>query len=127
VVHDIKGEIWKLTAGWRSRFSHCLLFDPTNPLSAHYNPLMEVRLGTHEVRDVQNIAYILVDSDWPLERRNHWEKTPHALLLGAILHVLYMSEDKTLRGVANFLSDRHVRLSRQVAAGEELMARGARR
>ena len=26
VVHDIKGENWTLTAGWRSRFSHCLLF-----------------------------------------------------------------------------------------------------
>jgi type IV secretion system protein VirD4 len=30
VIHDIKGENWQLTAGWRSRFSHCLLFDPTN-------------------------------------------------------------------------------------------------
>ena len=30
VVHDIKGENWHLTAGWRSRFSHCLLFDPTD-------------------------------------------------------------------------------------------------
>jgi type IV secretion system protein VirD4 len=29
----------------------------------------------------------------------------HALLVGAILHVLYAGEDKTLRGVANFLSD----------------------
>ncbi|MFT0850301.1 conjugal transfer protein TraG [Achromobacter sp. F4_2707] len=105
VVHDIKGEIWKLTAGWRARFSHCLLFDPTNPLSAHYNPLMEVRLGTHEVRDVQNIADILVDPEGALERRNHWEKTSHALLVGAILHVLYAGEDKTLCGVANFLSD----------------------
>ena len=30
VVHDIKGENWELTAGWRSRFSHCLLFNPTD-------------------------------------------------------------------------------------------------
>ncbi len=29
-------------------------------------------------------------------------KTSHALLVGAILHVLYAGEDKTLRGVANF-------------------------
>ncbi|NIJ41469.1 type IV secretory pathway TraG/TraD family ATPase VirD4 [Parvibaculum indicum] len=27
VIHDIKGENWQLTAGWRSRFSHCLLFN----------------------------------------------------------------------------------------------------
>jgi type IV secretion system protein VirD4 len=105
VIHDIKGENWQLTAGWRSRFSHCLLFNPTDVRSACYNPLLEVRRGAHEVRDVQNIADILVDPEGALERRNHWEKTSHALLVGAILHVLYAEQDKTLRGVANFLSD----------------------
>ena len=105
VVHDIKGENWHLTAGWRARFSHCLLFNPTDARSAAYNPLLEVRRGVHEVRDVQNIADILVDPEGALERRNHWEKTSHALLVGAILHVLYAGEEKTLRGVANFLSD----------------------
>ncbi|MCW0423965.1 conjugal transfer protein TraG [Xanthomonas sacchari] len=105
VIHDIKGENWQITAGWRARFSHCLLFNPTDARSAAYNPLLEVRRGAHEVRDVQNIADILVDPEGALERRNHWEKTSHALLVGAILHVLYAGEDKTLRGVANFLSD----------------------
>lgn len=105
VIHDIKGENWSLTAGWRSRFSHCLLFNPTDLASAAYNPLLEVRRGAHEVRDVQNIADILVDPEGALERRNHWEKTSHALLVGAILHMLYAGQDKTLRGVANFLSD----------------------
>ena len=105
VIHDIKGENWQITAGWRSRFSHCLLFNPTDGRSAAYNPLLEVRKGDHEVRDVQNIADILVDPEGALEKRNHWEKTSHALLVGAILHVLYAGEDKTLRGVANFLSD----------------------
>ncbi|MGH9099168.1 MAG: IncP-type conjugal transfer protein TraG, partial [Acidimicrobiales bacterium] len=105
VIHDIKGENWQLTAGWRARFSHCLLFNPTDARSAAYNPLLEVRRGANEVRDVQNIADILVDPEGALERRNHWEKTSHALLVGAILHVLYAGADKTLRGVANFLSD----------------------
>ncbi|MDZ5698658.1 conjugal transfer protein TraG [Chelativorans sp. M5D2P16] len=105
VIHDIKGENWQLTAGWRSKFSHCLLFNPTDPRSARYNPLLEVRKGPHEVRDVQNIADILVDPEGALERRNHWEKTSHALLVGAILHVLYAEEQKTLARVATFLSD----------------------
>ena len=105
VIHDIKGENWKLTAGWRSRFSHCLLFDPTDPRSARYNPLLEVRRGVQEVRDVQNIADILVDPEGALERRNHWEKTSHSLLVGAILHILYSEEEKTLARVASFLSD----------------------
>ncbi len=105
VIHDIKGENWQLTAGWRSNFSHCLLFNPTDPNSAKYNPLLEVRKGRNEVRDVQNIADILVDPEGALERRNHWEKTSHALLVGVILHVLYAEEEKTLSCVAAFLSD----------------------
>ncbi|GAA4761883.1 conjugal transfer protein TraG [Stakelama sediminis] len=105
VIHDIKGENWHLTAGFRSRFSHCLLFNPTDTASARYNPLLEVRRGEYEVRDVQNIADILVDPEGALERRNHWEKTSHSLLVGAILHVLYAEEEKTLARVATFLSD----------------------
>ncbi|WP_346907161.1 conjugal transfer protein TraG [uncultured Roseibium sp.] len=105
IVHDIKGENWQLTAGFRAKHGRVLLFDPTKPKSAAYNPLLEVRRGEWEVRDVQNIADILVDPEGSLEKRNHWEKTSHALLVGAILHVLYAEEDKTLAGVAAFLSD----------------------
>lgn len=105
IVHDIKGENWTLTAGFRARVGKVLLFDPTNPASAPYNPLLEVRRGEWEVRDVQNVADVLVDPEGSLERRNHWEKTSPALLVGAILHVLYAEPDKTLAGVAAFLSD----------------------
>jgi len=105
VVHDIKGENWQLTSGFRSQHGRVLLFDPTNPKSSAYNPLLEVRRGEWEVRDVQNIADILVDPEGSLDKRNHWEKTSHSLLVGAILHVLYAEKEKTLAGVANFLSD----------------------
>ncbi len=105
IVHDIKGENWTLTAGFRAKHGRVLLFDPTNAKSSAYNPLLEVRQGEWEVRDVQNIADILVDPEGSLDRRNHWEKTSHSLLVGAILHVLYAEPDKTLAGVASFLSD----------------------
>lgn len=105
IVHDIKGENWTLTAGFRAKHGRVLLFDPTNTRSSAYNPLLEVRQGEWEVRDVQNIADILVDPEGSLDKRNHWEKTSHSLLVGAILHVLYAEKDKTLAGVANFLSD----------------------
>lgn len=105
VIHDIKGENWELTSGWRGSFSNCIRFDPTDASSSRFNPLMEVRKGTCEVRDVQNIADILVDPEGSLERRNHWEKTAHSLLVGVILHVLYAEKDKTLSGCAHFLSD----------------------
>ena len=72
IVHDIKGENWELTAGFRSGFNRVLLFDPTNPASSAYNPLLEVRRGIWEVRDVQNVADVLVDPEGSLEKHNHW-------------------------------------------------------
>ncbi|UYN94110.1 MAG: conjugal transfer protein TraG [Enhydrobacter sp.] len=105
IVHDIKGENFQLTSGFRAQHGRILLFDPTNAQSAAYNPLLEVRRGEWEVRDVQNIADVLVDPEGALERRNHWEKTSHSLLVGAILHVLYAEEEKTLASVSALLSD----------------------
>ncbi len=64
-----------------------------------------MRKGTAEVRDVQNIADILVDPEGALERRTHWEKTSHSLLVGVILHVLYAEEKKTLTRVTEILAD----------------------
>ena len=105
IIHDIKGENWSLTSKWRSEFSRCIRFDPTDLASSRFNPLLEIRLGAQEVRDAQNVADILVDPEGSLERRNHWDKTAHSLLVGAILHVLYAEDDKSLAGVATLLSD----------------------
>lgn len=105
VIHDIKGENWDITESWRSQFSICHKFNPVDPNSARFNPLDDVRLGTHEVRDVQNIADILIDPEGSLQSRNHWDKTAYALLVGVILHVLYAEVDKTLAGCVRFLSD----------------------
>jgi type IV secretion system protein VirD4 len=104
IVYDLKSENWDVTSGYRSRFSRTIYFNPNDPNSAHFNPLSEVRLGQFEVRDVQNIADMIVDPDG-LGMTDHWAKTGHSLLVGTILHVLYAEKDRTLSGIANFLSN----------------------
>jgi type IV secretion system protein VirD4 len=64
-----------------------------------FNPLLEIRRGDNEVRDAQVIADILVDPDGAGTKWDHWQTTAHALLVGAILHVLYAEADKSLTGV----------------------------
>lgn len=113
IVHDVEGENWQLTAGFRSRHGRVLLFDPTNPKSSAYNPLLEVRRGEWEVCDVQNVADVLVGPEGSLDKCNRWEKTSHSLLVGAILYVIYAEADKTLAGVAAFLSDPNGRSTRR--------------
>lgn len=105
VVHDIKGENWDLTSGWRSQFSRCVRFDPTDYHAPRFNPLLEVRLGLREVQDAQNIADILVDPMGTLEDGGHWKDKARELLVATILHVLYVEDDKTLAGCAAFLSN----------------------
>lgn len=105
LVYDIKKENWALTAGWRRQFSRVWRFEPTAPDSLRFNPLLEIRKGLSEVKDTQNVADILVDPSGEKESRDHWQTTAHSLLSGAMLHVLYAEADKTLAGVAAFLSD----------------------
>lgn len=105
LVYDIKKENWALTAGWRRQFSHVLRFEPTAMDSVRFNPLLEIRKGLSEVKDTQNVADILVDPTGEKDSKDHWQTTAHSLLVGAILHVLYAEGDKTLAGVAGFLSD----------------------
>lgn len=76
-------------------------------IGARFNPLEEVRWGTdHEVKDVQNLATMIVDPDGK-GLNDHWAKTGFSLIVGIILHVHYSKEeiDKTLRGVIGFLSN----------------------
>ena len=118
VVHDIKGENYLLTAGWRRSIGQRVLkFNPGFGLAGdedvgnqkaqccHFNPLEEVRIGTQfEVKDVMNIATMIVDPDGK-GLNDHWQKTGFALLTSVILHVLYAEPDKTMRGVAAYLND----------------------
>ena len=112
VVHDIKGENFALTAGWRARDlgSRVLKFDPSgnDGTSCRFNPLTQVRLRTeYEVKDVQNIVQMLVDPDGKAGQGEeaHWIATSSALLVGVLLHMLYAEREKSLAGVASFLSD----------------------
>src|SRR4029077_19040868 len=47
-VTDLKGELWSLTAGWRSTAARnrVLRYEPAAPDSPQWNPLDEIRFGT---------------------------------------------------------------------------------
>ena len=113
VVHDIKGENFALTSGWRKTGLNNLVmkFDPTcgDGTSVRFNPLLEVRIGTdNEVRDAQNIAEILVNPNGTPEFHSsdfHWRQSAKSLLTAAILHVLLRCRDKSLNRVCRLLSN----------------------
>lgn len=107
LVHDPKGELWRLTAGWRSRFSHALYFNPRDPHSAHWNPLAEIRPGPGELAQVQRLVSILADPGGVRDDEAIWDKAASEILEAVILHVLYTANDKakTLVTVRELLAD----------------------
>jgi type IV secretion system protein VirD4 len=105
VIHDIKGENWQITAGWRSRFSHCLLFNPTDAKSAPTTRCWRCGAARMKCATCRTSPTFWSIPKVRWRSATTGRRPAHALLVGAILHVLYAGEDKTLRGVANFLSD----------------------
>ena len=107
LVYDVKAELWEATSGWRSRFSHCVRFNPTDASSARYNPLLEVRRGPCEIRDAQNVAEMLVDDGSGRPRSEPWDSETAQLLTATVLHVLYAEPDgqKNLGRVRDLILD----------------------
>ena len=108
LVHDIKGENWALTSGFREKVlkQHCLRFSETD--SARFNPLSEIRLDDNLVKDVQNVSTMIVDPDGK-GLQDHWAKTGFDLMTGVIIFVLVSDEledsQRNLSTVQAILSD----------------------
>lgn len=125
LVLDIKGELadgdprhaFPGTGGFRETLGPVLRFAPTRAASARFNPLFEVRKGSDEVRDVQNIVEIVVDPAGDGRNVDFWDRSAKQVLVGLILHILYVEPDhrKTLGVVREKLRDldthaQHMRL-----------------
>lgn len=115
LVLDVKGELadgdarheFPGVAGFRETIGPVLRFAPTQASSVRFNPLLEVRRGASEVRDVQNIVEIIVDPAGDGRHNDFWDRSARQILVGLILHVLYTEPDhrKTLAVVREKLCD----------------------
>ncbi|MDZ4690302.1 VirB8/TrbF family protein [Terricaulis sp.] len=115
LVLDVKGELadgdgrhgFVGVAGFRERLGSVVRFAPTSAASARFNPLLEVRKGENEVRDVQNVVEIIVDPAGDGRQADFWDRSAKQILTGLILHVLYSEPDerKTLSVVREKLRD----------------------
>lgn len=116
LVLDVKGELdrgdprhgFPGTSGYRAELGPVIRFAPTEAHSHAFNPLLEVRKGENEVRDVQNVVDIIVDGKGETRGAEaFWNNSAKIILTGVILHVLYAEpvERKTLAVVREKLRD----------------------
>lgn len=116
IVLDVKGELdhgdprhgFPGASGYRALLGPVLRFAPTQSSSNCFNPLLEIRKGENEVRDVQNVVDIIVDPHGQTRGgERFWNDSAKNILTGVILHVLYTEpvERKTLAVVREKLAD----------------------
>lgn len=97
VVHDIKGENFELTSGYRNRKlgQQCYYWNPADPngLSHCYNPLDWISDKPGQmVDDVQKICNLV------LPEQEFWQNEARSLMLGVILYLCAVPEKVTSFG-----------------------------
>lgn len=99
IVSDLKGEIFRSTAGyWRSKGNQVFLFAPGSDRTHRYNPLDFIRLDRGDrTTDIQNIASILVPENTESDN-SIWQATAQQAMAGAIS---YISESVFYEGRRN--------------------------
>lgn len=88
IVTDLKGEVFKATAGYRRQNgSQVFLFAPGSETTNRYNPLDFVRSERgNRTTDIQNIASILVPENTQSEN-SVWQATAQQVLAGVISYI----------------------------------------
>ncbi|MBB6469183.1 type IV secretion system protein VirD4 [Aminobacter lissarensis] len=89
IVTDLKGEIFKATAGHRKRAgSEVFLFAPGSDRTHRYNPLDFIRQERgNRTTDIQNMASILVPENTETEN-SVWQGTAQQVIAGVISYIL---------------------------------------
>jgi type IV secretion system protein VirD4 len=109
IALDVKGELWRHTAGYRRMQlgQACIRFDPScsDGTAAAYNPLLVIPRGPGDVKYAQSVADVLIDPEGRDRPRSFWDQAAHSLLVAVILHVLHGERDKSLAGCAGLLCD----------------------
>lgn len=108
IVTDLKGEIFKATAGYRKRTgSQVFLFAPGSEKTHRYNPLDFVRPERgNRTTDIQNIAAILVPENIGSEN-SVWQGLAQQVVAGIISYVLespYYHDRRNLGEVVSFVN-----------------------
>lgn len=103
IVLDFKGELHKLTSGYRKAIGHNVFcFAPSQPNTSRYNLFGEmIRLGTwYDVQDVEQIVTEFCQEPDDSPNDKHWDDIAKDLDIGIVLHEAYKAklEGRTVTG-----------------------------
>lgn len=102
LAHDPKGELWSKVSKFRSRFSHQLMFDPTDHESVGINVFDWIKDDGSMVSQVQNAIQTLTEVD----KADHWVLGAREYMTAGSIHLLRAApdKDKNLGGLRRFVA-----------------------
>jgi type IV secretion system protein VirD4 len=101
-VADLKGELYKITAGWLSQSMQVWLFAPANPkLSQGYNPLAHIK----SVEDAQDFAETWVANTGEDKGNKYWENSARLLISATVLHLLATEKSPPFSRLADLITN----------------------
>jgi type IV secretion system protein VirD4 len=108
IVTDLKGEIFRSTAGYRkSKGNQVFLFAPGSARTHRYNPLDFIRPDRGDrTADIQNMAAILVPENTESEN-SIWQATAQQVMAGVISYInesIFYERRRNLAEVTSFFN-----------------------
>ena len=122
IVTDLKGEIFRATAGYRQQAGNqVFLFAPGSDRTHRYNPLDFIRTERgNRTTDIQNMASILVPENTESEN-SVWQGTAQQVIAGVVSYILesHHYEGRRNFGEVNSFFNSGVNLQAQMALIKE--------
>ena len=106
VIYDIKGELHRLTSGYRAQAGNVVLrFAPVDENGTKFNLFGELRLGTlRDVSDAQNLADMHCHVPGENSNEPHWDDIAASLVTGIILHESYKARQQDRQATGRDIS-----------------------
>ena len=106
VIYDIKGELHRLTSGYRAQAGNIVFrFAPVEESGTKFNLFGELRLGTlRDVSDAQNLADMHCHVPGENSKEPHWDDIAASLVTGIILHEGYKARQQNRQATGRDIS-----------------------
>lgn len=94
IIVDPKGESYRITGGFRSRYTDVYYFNPVDKDSCHLNPLDFIPRDTSALQRIQSISIDLHPEGQSKDK--YWDDVPRQLLTMFIGHVILKGKQKSI-------------------------------
>ena len=100
IIVDPKGESYRITGGFRSRYTDVYYFNPVDKDSCHLNPLDFIPRDSSAVSRIKAIAIEIHPNN---SKEKYWDEVPQQIIEMFIGHVILKGKNKSIPEIAELM------------------------